>query len=660
MGLSILESILSVFIIALFVTVLFRQLRLSVILGYLIVGAVVGPNALGIFQNSEIIEHLAEFGIVFLMFTVGLEFSLPKLFTLKYPVFFIGSLQVLCCILVTTLVGKYLGMSSITAVIVGGIVAMSSTAITIKQLNDQLELHSPHGLNAVGILLFQDLAVIPFIILVSGFAKPDQDLSSILIWALVKGIFAILLIFIIGKKLLRPLFRIISKTRAIELFTLTVLLVTLTAAWLTNAFGLSFALGAFLAGMMLAETEYRHQIEVEIRPFRDILLGLFFITIGMLSDVKTWHLTWEWILLLFLAIVIGKMLVITILCRLAKNNLPESFRTGLVLAQGSEFGFAILTISLSQNIIPYDYSQVILAALLLSIAVAPLLIYFNEKITAFLLPKESQLSEEVIVKHVHEATHHLKKHVILCGYGRVGQNIARILDKVNCPYVGLDLDAELIQNASLAGDNAIYGDSSHPAILKAAGLDHAKVLVICTDQVNTAIKILSIVRENHPNLPTVVRCRDEYELEKLKTYGATYVIAELFEESITLSHHLLQILNIPSLKISGIIEEVRNKDYDLLKKVFTGSFSDEEEYQDVSFDRELRPILIPETAYAIGKKLNNLNLTAINIETIAIRRGQKKYLKPFDNIKLSANDILVLFGEPQNLEEAERIILEGN
>jgi monovalent cation:H+ antiporter-2, CPA2 family len=661
MNYSILESILSVFFIALVVAVLFRQLRLSVILGYLIVGAVVGPHALKLIPNHDAIKQLAEFGIVFLMFTVGLEFSLPKLFTLKKPVFLIGTLQVLLSLATTVLVGKLFGMTTITAIIVGSIVAMSSTAIVVKQLNDQGELYSPHGMNAIGILLFQDLAVIPLLILISGLAKSDHvSLANIFLWALLKGALAILIIFILGKKLLKPLFRMIAKTRAIELFTLTVLLVTLTAAWLTNRLGLSFALGAFLAGIMLAETEFRHQIEVEIRPFRDILLGLFFISIGMLTDTSSWDETWIWIALLVFAIVIGKLFIITLLTRFSGSNLAESLETGLVLAQGGEFGFALLTLALAQNSIPADYAQVVLAALLISIAISPILIRFNNKIAKWLLPKETQLSEEVIQNQIKTAARHLKNHIIISGYGRVGQHIARLLDKINLPYIGLDLDAELVQRASLAGDNVIYADSTHPEILKAAGLAHAKVLVICTDNINASKRTLIIARQKNPTIPILVRCRDENELARLKDKGATHVIAELFEESLTLSHYLMKILNIPAAKIAGVIEEVRNKDYDLLQKVFTGTLEQDKEYYDeISLTRELRPILLPESAYAVDHQLDEFNLKEINVEVVAIRRGTEKHLKPQGDTNLHAKDILILFGEISDLEKAENIILHG-
>ncbi len=576
MHFDILEIILFVFFIALFVTVIFRQLKLSVILGYLLVGALVGPHALGIVPDTPRINELAEFGIVFLMFTIGLEFSILKLFSLRLSVYITGALQILLSVILTTFIGKLLGMTTLGAIVIGSIVAMSSTAIVAKQLNDQLELHSPHGLFALGILLLQDLAVVLLIILIAGLNSTRHDnLAIILVWALIKGIFAISIISAMGHWLLKPLFRLIAKTRAIELFTLTVLLVTLSSAWITNMLGLSFALGAFLAGMMLAETEFRHQIAVEIRPFRDILLGLFFITIGMLTDVSQWYHTWVWIALLFLTLTVGKMGLITILGYLTGNTLSVSCRTGLILAQGGEFGFALLTLALNEKILRPEYGQVALAALLLSIALSPILIRFNKQIAHFLLFKASKDEDTISEMRVLHAAKRFNQHIIICGYGRVGQHIAHLLDKVNSPYIGLDLDSELVKKAKLAGDNIIYGDPTHPEILEAAQLKYAKVLVISFNDLRAALRILGMVRAKYPTLPVLVRCHDEHELSILKEHGATQVIAELFEESLTLSHHLLQFMNISPQKIAEIMQEVRSKDYEILKKVFVGSFDEE-------------------------------------------------------------------------------------
>ncbi len=659
MSFSILEIILSVFFAALLVTVIFRQLHLPVILGYLIVGALVGPHAFKLVPDSQYIKDLAEFGIVLLMFTVGLEFSLPKLFALRFPVIVIGGSQVILTILISALIGQWLGMTSLTAIVVGCIIAMSSTAIALKQLQDQLELYTPHGLNAIGVLLFQDLAVIPIIILIPSLAGGNiqHSLTYILLWALLKGVVAILLIFTVGRWLLRPLFHLISRTRAVELFTLGVLMVTLTSAWLTHTLGLSFALGAFLAGIMLAETEFRHQIEIEIRPFRDILLGLFFITIGMLTDVSTWHLTWIWIVLMLVALIPGKMLLVALVSRLAGSDTKTAVRSGLVLAQGSEFGFAILTLALSHDLFPADYGQVILAALLLSIAIAPVIIYFNKRIASVLVPQSRREKAKLVKLEAENTPKELKHHVIICGFGRVGQHLAYILDKMQFPFVGIDIDAQLVRYATLAGTPMLYGDPAHPEILHAAGIDHARVLVISFNDLNSTLKILSMVKHSHPQLPILVRCRDNTELRALKEYGPAEIIAELFEASITMSDHLLNLLNIAPNKITELLADLRNKDYDILQKIFPSSY----EKSGLSSESQglLTPIIIPAGALGVDRKIQDLNLAILGIEVVAIRRGQEKIVKPRGNLKLKANDIIILYGTRYNIEKAEKIILQG-
>ena len=449
MNFGILETMLSVLFASLVVTVIFRQFKLPVVLGYLFVGAMLGPNVLGLIPDTVAIKALAEFGVVFLMFTVGLEFSYSKLFALKKAVFVIGGLQVILSVIITIFIGKFLGMKTLPALVIGGIIAMSSTAIVVKLLDEQQELHTTHGLNAVGILLFQDLAVIPFIILIVGLStQSEHSMSAIFLFAFLKGILAIFAIVVIGRWLLKPLFHLIAKTFAIELFTLAVLLITLTAAWITNVLGLSYGLGAFLAGIMLSETQFRHQIEIEIRPFRDILLGLFFITIGMLANVSSWYAIWHWIALLLVAIIFGKMTLIAALSRFAGNSYATAGRTGLILAQGGEFGFAILTLAITHHMFPPEYGQTILAALLISIGISPLLIYFNKNIIEWIIPKPLDSHDE-IKKDITERTKKLNQHIILCGYGRVGQLVARVLDEVKVPYIGLDINSEVIKNAAI-------------------------------------------------------------------------------------------------------------------------------------------------------------------------------------------------------------------
>lgn len=652
----ILETTLIILLAVLTVNIAFRIIRLPVILGYLIGGVVVGPYVLGWIPDTEAIKNLAELGVVFLMFTIGLEFSFPKLITLRYPVFLLGGLQVLCSILITLSIGLLLKMSLSESIVIGCVVAMSSTALVIKQLSEQFEIHSQHGLNAIGILLFQDLAVIPVLIVIASLSGIDnQPIYQSLLWALLKGVLAIIVIIGLGRWLLKPLFHLIATTRVVELFTLSVLFVAMGAAWMTGILGMTFALGAFLSGIMLGETEFRHQIKSEIRPFRDVLLGLFFVSIGMLANVTTWLDTWYWILLLLIAIMLGKTSLIIILCRLAKYNQETATRTGLILGQGGEFGFAILALALTTQLLPVDYGQVVLAALLISFAFAPIIIRYNKEIAKFLFPKVIWWNQDEFEFKIKEVTSELSQHVIICGFGRVGQNIARFLSKVHVPYMSFDLDPEIIRNTGLAGEPIIYGNVTHPDILKAAKINEASAVVISFDDVAAAISVLDQIRLIAPKIPTLVRCKDEAEFELLREHGATKIVTEVFEESLTLVNYLLQILHVAKGKIHALLQDARDNNYEILSQIFPGSFFDETLDGTVIYEY-LRPIPLPDTAYAVARNINELILPGVEIVTI--RRGEK-HLKPTDDTKLHAADILILYGLPAHLDEAEKILLVG-
>lgn len=375
----LLETILLIFLTILVVNVFFRALNLPVIFGYIIVGVLVGPHSLAWITNVEAIKDLAEFGVVLLMFTIGLEFSVTKLKTLKYAVFVLGGLQVLISVGITVLIGFCLGMSMPESIIIGGVVAMSSTALVMKQLSVQNEIHYRHGLNAVGVLLFQDLAVVPIFIIIAGLSGTNgQSLSQTLLISLVNAILAIVVILSLGRWVLKPLLHSIVKTHADDLFTLAVLFVAIGSAWITGRLGMTYALGAFLSGIMLAETEFQQQIKNEIKPFRDVLLSLFFVSIGMLANVKIWVAAWSYILLTLFALMIGKAILVTGLCYLSRYERLSALRTGFILAQGGEFGFAILALALGENLLPWDYGQVVLAALLISFASAPVIIRHNQ------------------------------------------------------------------------------------------------------------------------------------------------------------------------------------------------------------------------------------------------------------------------------------------
>lgn len=564
-------SILLIFLMVLAATVaavvICKSLRIPSILGYIAIGIIVGPNLLGWIPAKTHISNLAEFGIVFLMFTIGLEFSLSTMINMRNLVFGLGGAQVMLTTLITTLIGHVLSLDWQQALVVGAIASLSSTAIVSKQLADQNELHAPHGHNAISILLFQDLAVIPFFILISSFAGHQVQLNATLLHTLGNAVIAIVLIFGLGYFLLRPLFRQIAARHSLELFTLSVLLVTVAAAWLTHHLGLSLALGAFMAGMMLGETEFRHQIEATIRPFRDLLLGLFFITVGMLFDFNGITDIWEWVLLLFLALTVLKMALIFSLSMLAERDFKNSLRTGIVLAQGGEFGFALLTLAIRDDILSEAYGQVVLGALLLSMVVSPLLIYFNKNIANFLVPKHWR--RNIVIENP-QAKHYLeqlKEHVILCGFGRNGQNIAKILDDEGVKFIGIDSDHELVHACAQKGYPVIYGDASLYEILEACKIRRAKAMVITCEEIATIESILQQVRTYHHQLPIFVRTHDEAEFDKLQTMGATEIIPATLETSLTLASHLLLTMGVSANRIYELMVKIRKTRYRMLREI---------------------------------------------------------------------------------------------
>lgn len=656
---TILHEILILLGSAVIAVAVFRRLKLPPILAYLFIGIVVGPHGLQWIPDTADTRFLAEFGVVFLLFTIGLEFSLPKLIAMKRAVLGLGGAQVLLSTLLAGVIAWALGVSWEGALIVGGILALSSTAIVIKQLTEQLEINSRHGHNAVGVLLFQDLAVIPFLILIPILAEDGGgwNLGPFVI-ALAKGAAIFIGMLAAGHWLLRPLFREIAAARSAELFVLTVLMVSLTAAWATHLAGLSLALGGFVAGAMLGETEFRHQVETDIRPFRDVFLGLFFITIGMLLNLRDLLALWPWILLTLLGVVIAKTLLISLLCRAFGHEAGVSLRTGLVLAQGGEFGFALLALAIGAQLFEYRTGQIVLAAILLSMALAPLLIRYNGHAAKYLFTKSYIRNRQHLEDDIKRKVRGLHDHVVICGYGRIGQNIGHFLEHEGFPYTALDLDPHRVREARAAGESVFYGDATHPEILHAAGIERAQALVISFDDSHAALKLLARIREEYPELPVLVRSRDDSHLEQLQELGATEVVPETLEGSLMLASHLLYLLNVPVSTIVRRVRDVRSDRYRLLRGFFPGEEAIPIEASGQQRER-LHAVTLPPGAAAVGKSIAELGLEQCSVTITAVRHEGVRSVRPTPELILSNNDVLVMYGTPQDLERAETRLLKG-
>jgi len=633
-----------------------RRLRLPAVLGYLLTGVFIGPHLLDWVANDAGTRALGEFGIVFLLFMIGLEFSLPRLIAMRREVFLLGGIQVaLSLALAAVALEFFTGVRPAVAVLLAGAVAMSSTALVAKQLGEQLELRQVHGRLAIGVLLFQDLAVIPLLILVPALASGGSGRAAApwptLAIVFAKGALVIVLMVIAARLVVRPLLHEISRRRSSELFLLVSLLITLAAAWTTQATGLSLALGAFVAGAMLAETEYRHQIEADIRPFRDILLGIFFVTVGMYADPRLYLTGAPVIVAGTAALIAFKILIVVGASRLLRVPLADGLRTGLVLGQGGEFGLALLTLGLSHGYLTGSTAQYALNILVLSMLVSPLLVRYNAAITRPLL-KRTPLDPGADTQALAVQESEIAGHVILVGYGRVGQNLARFLDEEGTPYVALDLDVKRVREAHAGGDPVYFGDAARADVLEAAGIMRARVLVVTYFDVETSLKIIAAVRTLRQDLPVLVRTRDDARLDELREAGADEVIPETLEASLMIASHLLATLGVPMRRILRRVTEVRTHRYSLMRNVYRRGGAEPLD-QSHAFREQLDAVTVPAGSRAVGQSLEQLTLEDLGVNVTSLRRGGIVGRDPGPETVVRAQDTLVLYGTPEDIKRAQ-------
>ncbi len=643
---------------AVLVVGIFRSLNLPPVLGYLMVGAAVGPHAMNLMPDTGGARYLAEFGVVFLMFTIGLEFSLPRLYSMKRIVFGLGAMQVLGCVLVVTLVGGLAGLSWGASFALGGTLAMSSTAILSKLLSDRLELDSKHGRETIGVLLFQDLAVVPLLILIPALSKPADEMLTTLGLATVKAVVMLGLVLFLGQKLMRRWFFQVARQRSAEFFMLNVLFITLGLAWLTEIAGLSMALGAFLAGMLISETEYRYHVEEDIKPFRDVLLGLFFVTVGMFLDVGQIILSLPAVLAMLAALLLGKFLLVGAASRLMGSPQGTAARTGLWLCAGGEFGFVLLSQIDAASLLPPALSQVVVAALVLSMLMAPLVVQYSEKLVLRLVPSE-WMTRSLQLTNIATQSMFVDKHAILCGFGRNGQYLGRMLEQEGITYIALDLDPERVREAAAAGETVVFGDAAKRETLIAAGINRASVVVVTYADTDAALRAMSQIRACRPDVPVVVRTADEVDLDKLRQAGAAEVVPEAVESSLMLASHALALLGVPMPRILKRIREVRAERYHLLRGLYRGGEHLHEEALEERQQARLHSVVMAAGAHAIGYSLEELRLRETGVEISAVRRQRIRVVDPTPETRLELDDVLVLLGTPTQLASAETRLFKG-
>ena len=641
-------SVLVLLAAAVIAVAICRALKLPALVGYLVTGLALGPYTLGFFANREETQHLAEFGVVFLMFSIGLEFSLGKLRSMQRLVFGLGGAQVAATMVLVMAVAAAFGLSWQAGLALGGIAAMSSTAIVVRLFVERGELDSPHGRQAIGVLLFQDLAVVPLLVVIPVLVQPAGALGIEISAALGKAVLALVLVVLLGPSLIRGWLGIVARLRSTELFSLNVLFIILLLAFLTELAGLSLVLGAFLAGMLISETEYRFQVEEDIKPYRDALLGLFFISVGMLLDPRAVIAHAGLVVVLFLVLIGAKLALVAALSKAFGTPTGTALRVALALAQGGEFGFVLLPLASQAGLLDPALAQAALAAMILSMLTAPLLITASDAIVMRVSRSEWML-RSLELHRIATQSIGVERHVVVLGYGRNGQRLARLLEAEGVRYVALDLDPERVREAALAGESVVFADSSRREALIAAGISRAAAAVVTFADVRASVRVLAHIHALNPAVPVIVRARDEGDIAPLSAAGATEVVPEAFESGVMLASHTLVVAGVPLSRVMRRVSQVRDQQYSLLRGLFAGG-------GDEAVDR-LHAVTLEAGAHAVGRALSALNL---GVQVRAVRRpGARLRLAPDEAGVLQAGDIVVLLGEPEELHAAEEKLLRG-
>jgi CPA2 family monovalent cation:H+ antiporter-2 len=653
-----LGSIVILMAVAVVAVWLFKRINLPPILAYLFCGILAGPDLLALFEHPEDMENFAELGIVFLLFSLGLEFSLPKMLAMRHLVFGVGLGQMLLTTLVFTLIALLLGLDIKAAFVVGGMVALSSTAIVIKQTSDLGILNTARAQIAVSILLLQDLAVVPLLILVPLLAADsEQSLSIAIAMAFLKGLLVVAILLSIGKWVLPKVFSEVARTRTDELFVLTTIMVALMAAGLAFSFGLSMALGAFLAGMMLGESQYKHQLEADIRPFRDILMGLFFITIGMRLEVHNLPSQIHWALLGLLCIVVFKVLLIRLSAWIFKLNSQDAWAAGLKLCQMGEFSFVLAALAVNHAILTSEQGSLLLTIGVMSMAITPWLVDKSPDF-AKAISGNSHADVEGLAK-VDEQHQAVTDHVLIFGFGRVGQSVSRLLKIEAIPYMVVDADPIRVQESQTAGEPVYFGDVKQKDILRAVGIERAKLVLITFDQHDKAMSVIQLVSSLYPDLPVVVRTRKDYRMEELLDAGATQVVPEILEGSLMLVTQVLQLSGVPMSRILKRVRKERKGHYGNMHGFFPGETT-ELDYVKQDKLEFMHAVILTDNAYAVGKSLKTLNIQRMRITIKGLRRDNNELSEPDESTVLLAGDVLVITGKPRRVERSERFLLEGH
>ncbi len=637
-----------------------HRLRLPAIVGFMVTGIMIGPSAFGLIKDAHAIEFLAEIGVALLLFTIGLEFSLKRLMEMKRLVLGAGGGQVLITVLVVMGFVKLTGHPINKALFYGFLLALSSTAIVMKSYADRLEIDTIHGRAGIGILLFQDLCIVPMMLLIPILSGQQGATPVTIAITLGKAAAVIVGIIFSARTVVPFLLYQVVRLRSSEVFIIFVVLVSLGTAWLTSHFGLSMALGAFLAGIVLSESEYSHQIVSDILPFRDVFNSIFFISIGMLLSLTVLVQNLATVMSWLAAIILVKMLVVAVVVRLLGYSLRISFTVGLGLAQVGEFSFILAKLGYGQSLIEQIDYQIFLATSILSMIATPFLIQIAPLIgqaiqSRFNLgrtPAESEADQA-------SPAHKLNNHVVVVGYGMNGRNLSKVLHRIGIPYIVLELNAETVRSSQATGVPIYFGDVGRQQVLQHFGIAQAAIMVLAISDPLTTRRAVALARELNPNLHIIARTRYMSEVTGLFDLGASEVIPEEFETSIEIFSRVLKQYGISRNVIENEVLEIRKEGYEMLRSTslpVVESNRLSEAFAAATADT----IYVQHDSYSIGKTLKDLDLRHhTGVTVTAIVRDGVMDINPGPEFRIEPEDILVLIGTTECVDQAMDYVKNG-
>jgi len=542
-----------------------KWLRSSGVLGYLAAGLLVGPHALGLIEDVEKVQALAELGVVFLLFTIGLELSLERLKLLRHLVFGLGTLQVVLTALAIGVVLIAIEVPAPATIVIAGSLAFSSTAFVLQLLVERGELATRFGRVTFSVLLLQDLAVVPMLALVPLLATSGVALWAALGLAALKATVTVAIMLLLGRLVLRPLFRVVAGARSPELFVATTLLVVLGAGYAMIQAGVSMALGAFLAGLLLSGTEYRHQVEADIGPFRGLLLGLFFMFVGMSIDLSVVVERWPVVVAGMIALMLAKSAILSILCALFRLPADVALRVGLYLSQAGEFGLVLVGLGMSIGIIAPMTGAIAMTVAVLTMAATPFAVYVAGRIAAGIVQRQGPVVP--VLEELQDSVGELSGHVVIAGFGRVGQTVARLLSAQGIAYVAVDSNVRHVTRCRRHDLTVHYGDAGRLDVLEAAGCGRAAAAVITLDDAAIATRLVAAMRQHFPKLPIHVRARDRHHAELLQARGATEAVPETVEASLQLGSVVLAALGTRRDDVDQLLSTFRAEKYAALQGI---------------------------------------------------------------------------------------------